>query len=118
MTMWHGYVNAVHDHQGGPRGGTQTFAESMLMAMAQRPFGKGTLGLRAMVSLDPTIGKSGYPLLLQTGETANGRTPLVDRQHPHDVLMELAASYSRKIGADSARPTCTAHPAWTTRKRR
>lgn len=86
MTMWHGYVNAVYDHQGGPRGGKQAFAESMLMAMAQRPLGNGTLGLRAMVSLDPTIGKSGYPLLFQTGETADGRTPLVDRQHPHDVL--------------------------------
>jgi hypothetical protein len=50
----------------------------------------------------PAPGKSGYPLLLQTGETANGRTPLVDRQHPHDLLMELAASYRQKIGADSA----------------
>jgi hypothetical protein len=102
MTMWHGYVNAVYDHQGGPRGGKQTFAESMLMAMAQRPFGSGTMGLRAMVSLDPTIGKGGYPLLFQTGETADGRTPLIDRQHPHDLLMELAASYSQKLGGDGA----------------
>lgn len=102
MTMWHGYVNAVYDHQGGPRGDKQTFAESMLMVMAQRPIGDGTLGLRAMASLDPTIGKGGYPLLFQTGETADGRTPLVDRQHPHDLLMELSASYSRKVGPDSA----------------
>ena len=55
-----------------------------------------------MVSLDPAIGKSGYPLLFQTGETADGRTHLVDRQHPHDLLMELSASYSRKLGADSS----------------
>ena len=101
-TIWHGYVNVVYDHQGGPRGGKQTFAESMLMAMAQRPFGNGTLGLRAMVSLDPTIGKGGYPLLFQTGETADGRTPLIDRQHPHDLLMELAASYSQKVSSDSS----------------
>jgi hypothetical protein len=59
MTMFHGYVNAVYDHQGGPRGGKKSFAESMFMAMAQRPMGNGTLGLRAMVSLDPTIGKGG-----------------------------------------------------------
>lgn len=102
MTMMHGYVNAVYDHQGGPRGDRKTFAASMLMAMAQRSMGDGTLGLRAMVSLDPTIGKGGYPLLFQTGETADGRSHLVDRQHPHDLLMELAASYSRKLGADSS----------------
>src|SRR5207253_9881589 len=38
-------------------------------------------------------GEKGYPLLFQTGETANGR-PLVDRQHPHDLFSELAISYS------------------------
>ncbi len=72
MTMWHGYVNAVYDHQGGPCGDKKTFAESMPMLMAQRPLAGGTLGLRAMTSLDPTIGKGGYPLLFQTGETADG----------------------------------------------
>lgn len=102
MTMFHGYANTVYDHQGGPRGGNQTFTESMLMAMASRPLGNGTLGLRAMGSLDPTIGKAGYPLLFETGETANGRTPLVDRQHPHDLLMELAASYSYNLSNDSS----------------
>jgi hypothetical protein len=67
----------------------------MLMGMAQRPLGAATLGLRAMLSAEPaTIGKDGYPLLLQTGETADGVTPLVDRQHPHDLFMELAASLS------------------------
>jgi hypothetical protein len=71
----------------------------MLMGMAQRPAGPGTFGLRAMVSLEPsTIGKDGYPLLLQTGETANGQTHLIDRQHPHDLFMELAASYSIASG--------------------
>jgi hypothetical protein len=50
-----------------------------------------------MWSADPaTVGKAGYPLLLQTGETANGK-PLIDRQHPHDLFMELAATYSLKV---------------------
>jgi hypothetical protein len=102
MTMFHGYVDTVYDHQGGPRGASQGYSASMLMAMASRPLGNGTLGLRAMVSLDPTIGKSGYPLLFQTGETADGHTALVDRQHPHDLLMELSASYSHNLGADSS----------------
>ena len=100
--MLHGFANVIYDRQTGPRGDRKSFTESMAMLMAQRPLGPGTLGLRAMVSLDPTIGKSGYPLLFQTGETADGRTPLVDRQHPHDAFMELSASYSTPIGNDSA----------------
>ncbi len=96
-TMLHGYANAVYDNQRGPRGDAKTFSESMLMGMAQRPLGAGTLGLRAMVSLDPLMGKSGYPLLFQTGESADGRNMLVDRQHPHDFFMELSASYSRPL---------------------
>ena len=96
--MAHGFVNAIHDKQAGPRGATKSFTESMAMLMANRPMGPGTLGLRAMVSLDPTIGRSGYPLLAQTGETADGRTHLVDRQHPHDFFMELSTSYSVPLG--------------------
>ena len=102
MLMLHGFVNAIYDHQSGPRGDNKTFAESMAMVMAQRPVGSGTLGLRAMVSLDPTMGRSGYPLLFQTGETADGRMPLIDHQHPHDAFMELAASYSVPLGRDGS----------------
>lgn len=96
-TMLHGYGTLVYDDQGGPRGDTKTFFESMIMGMAQRPLAGGTLTLRAMGSLDPPMGKSGYPLLLQTGETANGRTQLTDRQHPHDLFMELAGVYSHPL---------------------
>ena len=101
-TMLHGYVTGVYDHQGGPRGGEKIFSESMAMGMAQKPLGPGTLTLRAMLSLDPFMGKSGYPLLLQTGETANGVTPLMDRQHPHDLVMELAGLYSVPVGAQTS----------------
>ena len=102
--MLHGALNAVYDKQDGPRGDEKGFVSGMLMAMAQRPVGEaGTLQLRAMVSPDPLMGPRGYPLLLATGETADGKTPLVDRQHPHDLFMELSASYSRKLSAhDSA----------------
>src|SRR5882724_3474175 len=102
MTMIHGFINLIYDHQGGPRGDTKTFSSSMLMMMGQRPLGEGTLGLRGMVSADPLMGKDGYPLLLQTGETADGQTPLIDRQHPHDLFMELAASYSVPITTSSS----------------
>ena len=100
--MAHGFVNATYDKQSGPRGDETAFTQSMAMVMANRAVGPGTVGLRAMVSLDPTMGKSGYPLLFQTGESADGSTRLVDRQHPHDFFMELAASYSLQVGAESA----------------
>jgi hypothetical protein len=97
MTMFRGYADQIYDHQGGSRGTDKEFAESMFMAMGQRPLAGGTLGLRAMLSLDPLMGKDGYPLLLQTGETADGVHPLLDRQHPHDLFMELSASYSHPV---------------------
>lgn len=91
LLMLHGMADVVDDHQGGPRGAHDTFASNMIMVTARRPWSHGRLGGRAMLSLEPaTIGQDGYPLLLQTGETADGRTPLVDRQHPHDLFMELA----------------------------
>ncbi len=101
-TMTHGFLNLVYDRQGGPRGDSKTFSSSMLMTMAQRPLGDGTLGLRGMISADALMGKSGYPLLLQTGETADGQTLLVDRQHPHDLFMELAATYNHRISEGSS----------------
>jgi hypothetical protein len=45
------------------------------------------------------MGPSGYPLLLASGETADGRDRLTDRQHPHDFFMELSGSVSQDIGA-------------------
>ena len=72
------------------------------MGMARRPLGNGTLQFKAMVSPDPLMGKSGYPLLLASGETANGTDRLIDRQHPHDLFMELSASVSQNIGPNSS----------------
>lgn len=101
MLMLHGYADLVYDRQGGPRGDEKVFVPSMLMAMGQRALGPGTWGVRTMLSLDPLMGRDGYPLLLQTGETADGVEELVDRQHPHDLFMELATTYSVPVGAGS-----------------
>jgi hypothetical protein len=95
--MLHGQLDLVHDWQEAPRGDSKTFAAGMLMGMARRPVGDGTLQFRAMISPDPLMGKKGYPLLLASGETANGHDPLIDRQHPHDFFMELSASISQNI---------------------
>lgn len=87
----------------GHRGGKKFFSENMFMATAQRDFGFGTFALRSMISLEPaTIGCNGYPLLLQTGETCNGITPLIDRQHPHDFLMELAGVYTLRFSKENS----------------
>ncbi|HET9352560.1 MAG TPA: hypothetical protein VFO32_01030, partial [Sphingomicrobium sp.] len=58
--MGHGVLNLVYDHQSGPRGEDKAFASGMLMGMARRPVGDGTLQLRAMLSPDPLMGKRGY----------------------------------------------------------
>jgi hypothetical protein len=103
MVMLHGAAAGIYDWQSGPRGDDMPFAEGWVMGMAQRRFeGGDTLAFRAMLSLDPFMGRRGYPLLLATGETANGTTPLVDRQHPHDLLMELSASYAHPVSDDSS----------------
>jgi len=102
MLMAHGMLNLVYDHQSGPRGDDKAFASGMLMGMARHPLGGGTLQLKAMVSPDPLMGPSGYPLLLASGETANGRDRLIDRQHPHDFVMELSGSVSQPLGPKSS----------------
>jgi hypothetical protein len=103
MVMGHVMLNAVYDRQDGPRGDEKAFVSGMIMGAARRDFESGdVLNLRAMLSPDPFMGKGGYPLLLAAGETANGVTPLIDRQHPHDMIMELSASFSHSVGdADS-----------------
>ena len=103
MLMLHGYAQTIYDAQGGNRAADKTFSANMFMLMANRTLRGGKIGFRTMVSAEPlTVGAAGYPLLLQTGETANGRTPLIDRQHPHDLLMELATTYSHPISESTS----------------
>lgn len=102
MFMMHGYCNTIYDNQSGPRGGDAFFSTNMLMFMMQHPFLNGTWGLKTMASLEPTMSRDGYPLLFQTGETADGVSHLIDRQHPHDLMMELATTYSVPLSPDSS----------------
>jgi hypothetical protein len=102
MLMAHANVNLVRDWQEGPRGDEQLFASGMIMGMARREAGPGIVQLRAMLSPEPLMGRRGYPLHLAAGETADGATALVDRQHPHDLFMELSASYSVPLGGQAS----------------
>jgi hypothetical protein len=98
--MGHVTLNGVYDSQSGPRGDDKAFIAGMAMGAARRDLGSaGTLNLRAMLSPDPLMGKRGYPILLASGETADGVETLIDRQHPHDLFMELSASYSHRLSA-------------------
>ena len=100
--MLHGQLAVAWTSQEGPRGASEAFFTTMVMASGERTLGPGTLILRAMLSAEPALGPEGYPLLLQTGETADGLSHLVDRQHPHDLPMELAAAYRLPLGARAA----------------
>jgi hypothetical protein len=103
MLMGHLLLNGVYSWQEGPRGDEMGFVSGMAMGSARREFDDGgTLQFRAMLSPDPLMGKRGYPLHLAAGETADGATPLVDRQHPHDLFMELSASYSRPLSDEAS----------------
>ncbi len=98
MLMAHGNVFLTEEQQTSPRGGDKLFSTNWLMFMGERMWGPGQLTLRTMFSLEPaTITGRRYPLLFQQGETAFG-VPIVDGQHPHDFLMEIAALYDLKLG--------------------
>jgi hypothetical protein len=86
-----GVVFAEFNHQGSPRGGDEFVVPNWWMGMATRDTSRGRVTLTGMFSLDPaTVGKAGYREIFQAGEALNGR-PLIDRQHPHDLFMQLAA---------------------------
>ena len=73
-----------------------------IMGEVRRGAGSGELAFRGMLSLEPwTIRGCGYPNLLASGEVCDGHA-IVDRQHPHDLLMELSARYVRPVAGSVA----------------
>ena len=84
-------------HESGPRGADQFGSINWIMGMAQRNVGKGRLMFRGMFSAEPwTIRGCGYPDLLASGEQCGGQK-IHDRQHPHDLLMEISAEYDAPL---------------------
>ncbi|HYM22269.1 MAG TPA: hypothetical protein VEU08_03650 [Vicinamibacterales bacterium] len=85
------------NHQGSDRGGTEIVAPNWWMGMASRDTSQGRFTFTGMFSLDPaTVGRDGYRELFQSSEAIDGN-PFVDRQHPHDFFMQLAASWRMPI---------------------
>lgn len=96
--MFHGEAFLNELQQSGPRGFDKLFSTNWFMLMAQHKVGPGVFTLKGMLSLEPaTVSKRRYPELFQEGETAFGR-PIVDGQHPHDFVMEMAALYDYRVG--------------------
>lgn len=95
--MLHGFAFGQYDTQGGARGGSQLGSVNWGMLMATHELAGGRFQARTMLSLDAAgVTSRGYPLLLQSGETFDGLA-IHDRQHPHDLWMELGAMYDRPI---------------------
>ena len=91
--MYDGILFATYMRQTGVRAADEFISTDWVMGMASRQAGPGRLTLTGMLSLDrATTGPRGYRELFQTGETY-GFIPLVDRQHPHDFLMQASVAW-------------------------
>jgi len=85
-------------------------SQNWMMFDGARRVGRGRITIDAMFSLEPlTVGRvlysgstrlpyiGGSPQLYQTGESYD-QIPLVNVQHPHDLVMGLGATYRGPIG--------------------
>jgi len=99
--MLMGQAFIVETRQTGPRGADKLYSTNWLMTAAEHSFAGGSFMTQLMLSLEPaTITDRQYPLLFQTGETAFGR-PIVDGQHPHNLIMGLGFHYAHSLGEDT-----------------
>jgi hypothetical protein len=73
-------------------------SQNWIMAGAERRSSTDRVRASAMLSFEPfTLMDIGSPQAFQTGETFNN-APLIDYQHPHDLIMGLGADYQRTQG--------------------
>ena len=97
MLMAHENVFLQYLQESGERGTDQTGSINWLMGMAERTAGRGHVAFRGMASLEPwTVRGCGYPDLLASGEVCHGGK-IHDRQHPHDLFMEISATYDAPV---------------------
>ena len=84
-------------HRTGGSGTRQVGSINWGMVMARRSAGGGRFGIRTMFSAEPwTVPGCGSLSFLATGEVCQGDT-IHDRQQQHDLLMELAVDYDRRL---------------------
>src|SRR5438552_16122761 len=72
------------------------------MTMGSHDLGRGQITLKGMFSAEPlTATARGYSELFQMGEAYNNLEN-IDRQHPHDMFMQLAAAWRIPLGESTA----------------
>ncbi|PYR72513.1 MAG: hypothetical protein DMF87_27855, partial [Acidobacteria bacterium] len=97
MVMGHENAFVQYVHTSGARGADQTGSINWMMGVADRSVANGHLQLRGMLSLEPwTVPGCGYPDLLASGEQCGGQQ-IHDRQHQHDLFMEVSAAYDAPL---------------------
>jgi hypothetical protein len=95
MTMVHGYAFMTVNRQGGPSGDREFESQNHFMLMAMRSLWGGKFSLLGTFTLEPaTIPPRGSAELFQRGETYRS-VLLIDRQHPHDLFVQIAAAWER-----------------------
>ena len=79
-------------------------SQNWLMASVSKTFSSGAnFTAIGMFSLEPfTLRDIGSPQVFQTGETFGG-APLIDYQHPHDLIMNLGAEFSRPFSGTTVK---------------
>jgi hypothetical protein len=77
-------------------------SQNWFMGGGEHPFRGGRLRLHTMLSAEPfTIQPLGSPEVFQTGETYH-QAPLIDYQHPHDLVMDLGGTWVRPLPSGRA----------------
>ena len=95
--MQDGVAFLTFNRQAKPRGATEFVSQSWWMGMASRTTDNGIVTVPGMLSLEPpTLGGNGYSEIFQTGETYRNQA-LADRQHPHDLVMQLTSAWRRPL---------------------
>ena len=97
MTMFHGYAFLNFNRQDGPSGGQEFESQNHLMLVSMRRLWGGKISLLGTFTLEgATIPLEGSRQLFQRGETYKGNL-LVDRQHPHDLFVQIGAAWERSL---------------------
>jgi hypothetical protein len=77
-------------------------SQNWVMGSGRRSWGATRLELAAMLSFEPfTIEDIGSPQVFQTGETFQN-APLIDYQHPHDLIMQFGGDLYGQAGSTTA----------------
>ena len=95
------FVQAVFEpgdrHRTGGFQTRQVASTNWGMLMARRSVAGGRFGMRTMLSAEPwTVSRCGSLNFLAVGEVCGDDT-VHDRQQPHDLVMELAVDYERRL---------------------